>query len=220
MEVAMAILDCLIRFVSAIPPFLIEFGKAWSLPLVAAVAAWTVWRFKDVINSFIGKVDRVTLRGGGISVEFEVMNEVAASVASLEGRVAEGRATTDNTSGTRSSLERDVLDLVLSSPRKSIYQSWCNFNASIVRLAIHLGTEGAVTLTPDVEPSILDVVPALEERDIMPAGVHDRIREFKDLVVYGPENPRAEVHALMFALVARDLDATVDRITSDSESPG
>ena len=220
MEVAMAILDCLIRFVSAIPPFLIEFGKAWNLPLVAAIAAWTVWRFKDVVISFIGKVDRVTFRGMGMSVEFEKMKEFVASFASFEDRVAEGSTTTDITSRTKSSLERDVLDLVLSSPRKSIHQSWYKLNASIVRLAIHLGREGQITLTSDVEPSILDAVPALEEKDIMPSGLHDQIRVYKDLLVYGPDDPRVESFALAFAIVAKDADAIVNSIIGNSEAQG
>ena len=53
---------------------IIEFGDAWSAPLVAMVIGFTAWKFRIVIGSLASRLERFRL--GDSSMEFQAENEL------------------------------------------------------------------------------------------------------------------------------------------------
>ena len=56
----------LIRFTENILQFIVDFGEAWDIPLIAIVIAILVWKLRNPIFEFLEDVE--SLRAGGVEL--------------------------------------------------------------------------------------------------------------------------------------------------------
>ena len=46
-------------YFSEVLNFIVEFGDAWSMPLVAVILAITAWKFRDVLESLLSRLGKI-----------------------------------------------------------------------------------------------------------------------------------------------------------------
>ena len=125
---------------------IIEFGSAWSTPLVALVIAITAWKFRYIISGLASRVGKIKL--GENVMEFDAERSLKEAREQLRDLPIEPK---------RPAISAHILETINISPEYSVMQSWDLLEEVVQKAASAL----EVKLTSDQLTDISSVAQAI-----------------------------------------------------------
>ena len=156
---------------------IIQFGEAWSLPLVAGVVAWTAWKFRPVLEGLFSRLDN--LEWGNKRAGFRASEELSKTQASVQSLVQAGSIPT---------LDEESLERISKWPRYAIRHARNRFNNALTQYARHFVQQGTIDETEIQGLSVNETIKVLDEKGMTP-GLYEhavKIDELLDVVVTDP----------------------------------
>ena len=179
---------------------IIQFGEAWSAPLVAFVVAWLVLKFRSPIIGVFGRLREFEAAGIRFKLDAELRTDL--------NRVQERRRRLITARTTLPPIEAQVEVRVRSSSRGIIIDAWLGIEAMLSMLAEVHG------IIPSQPPSRapFPVIEALLDHNVIDADLEDVIldmRRIRNNVAHVHDfSPNEEV-AQEYAEEARQIVATL-----------
>lgn len=195
---ALEIIVDILRILERLFELIIQFGDAWSMPLVALVAAILIWKFRDTIIALLDDAEKVKL--GMFEWERRIRDELNLAQSDIQTiEVPHGMVQIDET------LE----DRVSANARGVMLEAWLGIEDTITKLVeahdIEIERRHRRQLIPRIN--------LLLGRDIIDADLAQRIRQLRMIrnnVAHVSEfSPNQEV-ALEYAELAQFVVAALE----------
>ena len=200
----MAYLVDLLIVLERIFELIIQFGDAWSSPLVASVIAITTWKFRHIIGRLVSRVGRLKL--GDSIVEFDTERDLEETREQIQNLPIRPKQPT---------VSAHILEAINISPQYGIVLSWHQLEEVVPRVADTLGTE----LTNSQRRDVLFTTQAIGEQQGLPVTFYDvlsRMKRMRDTSTEVPDLPKGL--ALEYAhLVAEMVSAFEELIEVTAE---
>ncbi len=194
----MDFLDYLIRFAEAILQFIVDFGEAWNIPLVAIVIAILLWKLRDRIFDFLEDVE--SLKAGGI--EF-TRRRLQRYMDDARGRPI------DPPPQSTPPIDEEIQDSASTNARGAMIEAWLDVEDSILRLAEAHSIESPQHSRGNLLPIIRDLL----DRKVIEDDLNHLIqplRRARNLIVHRTSFTPDEEDALEYIQMARRLVAALD----------
>ena len=193
----MEFLDYLVRFAEAILLFIVDFGEAWDIPLIAIVIAILLWKLRIPIFDFLEDVE--SLRAGGFELTRRKMQRYIATA---------GQVPIDLPPQETPPIDEEIQDSASINARGVMIEAWLDIEEGLFRLAEAHNVE----LPRGSRTSLLPVIRSLVDRKIVEDELNQVIqslRRARNLIVHRSSFSPDEEEALEFVRLARQVVAAL-----------